>query len=129
MFLKPYYTHYLLHCLFKLDECILAHAHAHGSYQTMQDYTEALLIEYDPTVVSYEAILKLWRSQHTPYPSKRQYRSAILYRNEQQKNMAESFCANETYVDVEPVTKFYIAEEYHQNYLAKMRSSRFGTMG
>ena len=96
--------------------------HAHDSYQNIQDYTEALFIEYDPNVVSYDAILKLWRSQHTPYSSKRQYRSAILYLNEKQKESAASFCVGETYVDVEPVTKFFMAEEYHQNYLAKMRS-------
>jgi len=95
------------------------------SYDNIQDYTEALLIEFDPTVVSYKDILELWRSQHTPYPNKRQYRSALLYVNESQKAVAQEFAKNEKYVDVEPVTKFYMAEEYHQNYLKKMTSRVF----
>lgn len=94
------------------------------SYDNIQDYTEALLIEYDPAVVSYRAILDLWRSQHTPYPNKRQYRSAIMYRNEEQKKVAEESYGKEKYVDIEPATQFYMAEEYHQNYLKKMTAGR-----
>ena len=98
------------------------------SYQNIQDYTEALLIEYDPTVVSYESLLKLWRTQHTPYPNKRQYRSAIMYNDNKQKGIAEALYGHEKYVDIEPATQFFMAEEYHQNYLAKMtgRSRMFG---
>jgi len=75
------------------------------------------LIEYDPAVVSYQHILKLWRGMHTPYPSNRQYRSAIMYLNDDQKRIAEAF--SEPHVDVEPATRFFLAESYHQNYLQK----------
>lgn len=63
-----------------------------------------------------------------PYPSKRQYRSAIFYLNDEQRKIAEEFCSAMKYgkfVDVEPVTRFYMAEEYHQNFLAKQRSRVF----
>ena len=115
------YTHTAVSFDFSLF--LLAYVHTH-SYENIQDYTEALLIEFDPAVVSYESILKLWRAQHTPYPNKRQYRSAILYLNDEQKQIAEEFCRNEKYVDLEPVTKFYRAEEYHQNFLQKQMGAR-----
>ena len=83
------------------------------------------MIEYDPAVVSYQHILKLWRGMHTPYPSNRQYRSAIMYLNDDQKRIAEAFCGGDTepYVDVEPATQFFLAESYHQNYLKQMMGS------
>ena len=82
------------------------------------------MIEFDPNVVSYATILRHWRDMHTPYPNKRQYRSAILFLSEEQEMSARAFCKDEKYVDIEPVTKFYLAEEYHQNYIKKMTGSR-----
>lgn len=92
------------------------------TYQNIADYTEALLIEYDPTVVSYGDILKLWKEQASPYPCKRQYRTALWYVNESQKKVAEDFMSGMSgakYVDIEPATQFFMAEEYHQNFLEK----------
>jgi peptide-methionine (S)-S-oxide reductase len=91
------------------------------TYDNMQDYTEALLVDFDPQMISYADILTAWRQLHTPYPNKRQYRSAIMYLSEEQRKIAESMFGNEKYVDIEPATKFYLAEEYHQNYLQKMK--------
>lgn len=91
------------------------------TYDNMQDYTEALLVDFDPQMISYADILTVWRQLHTPYPNKRQYRSAIMYLSEEQRKIAESMFGNEKYVDIEPATKFYLAEEYHQNYLQKMK--------
>lgn len=82
-------------------------------------------MEFDPKVTSYENILKLWRSMHTPYPNKRQYRSAIMYLNDEQKKIAEELYGKEKYVDIEPAISFYMAEEYHQNYVNKMSSRMF----
>ena len=113
-----------------VDRCLVGYSGGEApdpTYQNIQDYTEALLIEYDPAVVSYLDILKLWRGMHTPYPSKRQYRSAVMTLNEEQQKIAEEFCASEKYVDVEPATRFYMAEDYHQNYLKKMTGSRMFT--
>ena len=60
-----------------------------------------------------------------------QYRSAIFYCNEDQRNAAlkkiEEFSKGgerKVYVDVEPVSAFYKGEEYHQNFLEKQMSAR-----
>jgi Peptide methionine sulfoxide reductase len=109
-----------------VDRCIVGYAggiQPNPNYGNIQDYTEALLIEFDPSVTSYTELLELWRSLHTPYPSKRQYRSAVMYLSEEQAKAAQEFTKGEKYVDVEPVTKFYLAEEYHQDYLKKMTAS------
>jgi peptide methionine sulfoxide reductase MsrA len=99
------------------------------SYQEIKDYTEALLIEYDATYVSYRDILQAWKEMAAPYPSKRQYRTAIFPLNEEQKAVAMDFLKSSNwserivgYVDVEIVDKFYLGEEYHQDFVAKQKS-------
>lgn len=102
------------------------------TYQNIMDSTEAFMIEFDPSLISYEDILDEWAKQHEPfYPSKCQYRSAIFYCNEDQRNAAlkkiEEFSKGgerKVYVDVEPVSAFYKGEEYHQNFLEKQMSAR-----
>lgn len=101
------------------------------TYRAIKDSTEAVLIEYDPEVISYEDILNAWKKQHYPfYPDKPQYRSAIWVRDDKEKIIAEKIVnswAFETgkkiFTDIELVTKFYRAEEYHQDYLKKQMSS------
>jgi peptide methionine sulfoxide reductase MsrA len=63
---------------------------------------------------------------HTPTRQRgRQYRSALFYADEEQKQLAEDAVRylkqqlGTVYVDIEPWTKFYRAEEYHQDYLSK----------
>jgi peptide-methionine (S)-S-oxide reductase len=95
------------------------------------DATEAFLIEFDPTVITYKEILDEWADMHAPYyPSKCQYRSAIFYSNENQRDAAKSKIAElgkggqrKVYVDIEPMSTFYRAEEYHQDFLDKQMSS------
>lgn len=102
------------------------------TYQNIMDSTEAFMVEFDPSLISYEDILDEWAKQHEPfYPSKCQYRSAIFYCNEDQRNAAlkkiEEFSKGgerKVYVDVEPVSAFYKGEEYHQNFLEKQMSAR-----
>jgi peptide-methionine (S)-S-oxide reductase len=95
------------------------------------DATEAFMVEFDPAIIPYEKILDAWADQHAPfYPSKCQYRSAIFYTSEEQLNIA-AMKINElsrggqrkVYVDLEPATSFYRAEEYHQDFLEKQMSS------
>ena len=98
------------------------------TYQSIQDTTEALLIEYDTTQTSYEKILQEWKALASPYPSTRQYRTALWYLNEQQERIAREFVSTNMpqgkYVDVEPATRFWKAEEYHQNFLQKQTGAR-----
>jgi len=87
----------------------------------------ALLVEFDPTVLTYEDLVLSWTQMHQPVSkSKCQYRSAVWYWNEEQKEVAEGVVKewraasrNELYTVVEQVTQFYRAEEYHQYFMAK----------
>lgn len=104
------------------------------TYQNIQDYTEALLVEYNPEVVSYRDVLKEWSTMDYPLvPQKKQYRSALFCINEMQLEQARDFVQGlhekysekgQVYVDVEPISAFYRAEEYHQDFLAKQKQSR-----
>jgi peptide methionine sulfoxide reductase MsrA len=116
-----------------VERCLVGYAGGEESspvsYQEIKDYTEALLIEYDSNYVSYRDILQAWKNMAAPYPSKRQYRTAIFPLNAEQKEVALDFLKSSTwserlvsYVDVEIVDKFYLGEEYHQDFLAKQTS-------
>lgn len=98
-------------------------------------HAEAIEIKYDPSVINYEGLLeKLWEF-HDPTTLNRQgpdqgtqYRSAIFYLDEVQKNLAEKSIleldASGKFKDpvvtsLEVAGKFWRAEEYHQKYLEK----------
>jgi peptide-methionine (S)-S-oxide reductase len=96
-------------------------------------HAEVVQIEYDPEVISYRKILDLFWRSHDPTTLNRQgadvgtqYRSIILYHDEEQKKEAEqSLKAAQTdynspiVTHIEPLQHFYPAEEYHQDYYAK----------
>ena len=95
-------------------------------------HAEAVQITYDKTKTSLDEIFKVFFTVHDPTTLNRQgadegtqYRSAIFYRNDEQKKEAESVIADLTkakvYSDpivtqVTPFTVFYKAEDYHQDY-------------
>ena len=100
-------------------------------------HTEAVLVVYDPALLSFEALLKVFWESHDPTQGMRQgndlgsqYRSAIYTSSEVQLRLAEA--SREAYeqalsrngygkvtteIRVEP--EFFYAEGYHQQYLAK----------
>ena len=92
------------------------------------DHTEAISIDFDPKVVSYEQLLAyFWGAHHCgSLNSSRQYRNAVFYRNEGQKTLAEASRAREAKrlgiaiedvtTGIEPVGHFTYAEDYHQKY-------------
>lgn len=98
-------------------------------------HAEAVEIEYDPEKVSYEQLLKLFWDNHDPTTPNRQgpdvgsqYRSAIFYHDEQQREAAEASkrelggagrFSRPIVTEIGPAPTFYPAEEYHQQYLAK----------
>ena len=103
------------------------------TYQNIQDATEAVLIEFDPKVISYEKLLEEWSRQHYPFmPQKTQYRSAIFVKNEKEQKLAEDLVERikketgkaRVFTDIEKAGAFYRAEEYHQDFLNK-QNSRF----
>jgi peptide-methionine (S)-S-oxide reductase len=95
-------------------------------------HAEALQIVYDPTVITYDELLEVFWEAHDPTSLNKQgndvgtqYRSAIFYHNEEQQQKAEHYKAelNKSGAYDKPIvteiaafTKFYPAEDYHQNY-------------
>ena len=95
-------------------------------------HSEALQIQYDPTQISYDELLEVFWKTHDPTTLNRQgndvgtqYRSVVYYLNETQKNLSEKYKAalNQSgaydkpiVTTIEPAGKFYVAENYHQNY-------------
>jgi peptide-methionine (S)-S-oxide reductase len=105
-------------------------------------HAEALDITYDPRRLSYGTILKLFFSiAHDPTQLNRQgndhgpqYRSAIFYKNAQEKSVAEAYIAQierdalfsaPIVTTLEPLTAFYEAEDYHQDYAARNPSQPY----
>jgi len=99
-------------------------------------HAEAIQIHYDPTKTSYEEILEVFFGTHDPTTLNRQgadvgtqYRSAIFYQDDQQKEIAEAYIKqlNESpefrrrpvVTTLEPLQEFHPAEEYHQDYFRK----------
>jgi len=97
-------------------------------------HAEAVEIVYDPAVVPYEKLLEIFFATHDPTTLNRQgadvgtqYRSAIFYHDDTQKEIAEKVIAtlNESKVFSSPIVTtlekakvFYPAENYHQDYFA-----------
>ena len=98
-------------------------------------HAEAIQIEYDPAVVSFQKLLEVFFATHDPTTLNRQgadvgtqYRSGIFYHDDEQKRVAEEVIMKLNQARVFPgpivteVTKatiFYPAEDYHQDYFAK----------
>ena len=98
-------------------------------------YAEAAQIFFDPKIISYKEILEIFFTIHDPTSLNRQgadvgtqYRSAIFYRNPEQKATAEKLIEelskeeiwnNPIVTAVEPLKVFYNAETYHKDYYKK----------
>jgi len=101
-------------------------------------HAETVRVVFDPAKVSYDALLKVFWESHDPTQGMRQgndvgtqYRSVIFYRSPAQKAAAEESrtvyekkLAEAGYgavtTEIVPAGEFYFAEEYHQQYLAKV---------
>lgn len=95
-------------------------------------HAEVVKIEFDPSIISFRDIVDLFWVAHDPTTLNQQgndvgpqYRSTIMYQNEEQKKAAEASFAEAQKVfdgkvvtEVVPLKKFYPAEDYHQDYLA-----------
>ncbi len=104
-------------------------------------HAEAVRIEFDPETVSFEDLLETFWNSHDPTTLNRQgadvgsqYRSAIFYHDEPQKEAAEKSIAgldaadsydNPVVTEIQPATEFWPAEEYHQDYFAKNPGAAF----
>ncbi|EMA11423.1 peptide-methionine (S)-S-oxide reductase [Haloarcula vallismortis] len=96
-------------------------------------HAECVQLTYDPEKVSYEELLAVHFTTHTPTTKDRegndvgtQYRSAVFYHNETQRETVEAFIEevqpgydSDIVTEVEPLETFYPAEDYHQDYFEK----------
>ncbi len=105
------------------------------TYENHEGYTEVLEIEYDTEKTSFTKMLDFFFQIHDPTTMDRQgndqglsYRSVIFYDNEEEKEEAEGFIdlvnksgrwENNVVTKLELFKKFYLAEDYHQDYLQK----------
>lgn len=107
---------------------------ADPTYESVCSHTtghaEAVEIEFDPKTVTYEMLLKHFFRMHDPTQLNRQgpdigdnYRSAIFYVDDRQREVAEQIKADEQkklqkpiVTEISAATKFYPAEDYHQKF-------------
>ena len=110
-------------------------------------HTEAVLVVFDPAVISYEELLRLFWENHDPTQENRQgndigtqYRSAVYWHEEAQQVAAEAsrdrFQAaldeaglGRITTEIAKAGEFYYAEDYHQQYLAKVPAGYCGLGG
>ena len=113
----------------------------------MTGHNEVVCVVFDPSVITYEELLKAFWESHNPTQGMRQgndagtqYRSGIYVYSEAQKQLAES--TKETYqhalseagygeitTEILDAPEFYYAEGYHQQYLAKNPNGYCGLGG
>jgi peptide-methionine (S)-S-oxide reductase len=121
----------------------------HPTYQNHPGHAEGIEITYNTDETSFRELLDYFYRMHDPSTVDRQgndrgssYRSAIFFQNKEEKQTAEEAIAlvdasgkwpNKVVTTLEPYTKFWPAEEYHQDYLVKNPNGytchfeRFGT--
>ncbi|MFK7812034.1 MAG: peptide-methionine (S)-S-oxide reductase MsrA [Maribacter sp.] len=102
----------------------------------LSSHAEAIEVYYDPEVISFTALVQVFFGSHDPTTLNRQgpdrgsqYRSVAFYKNSEEKKIIEAYIAalvEQDVYDGDPITtevteftKFWIAEEYHQDYEKK----------
>lgn len=104
-------------------------------------HAEATQITFDPNKISFGELLEIFFATHDPTTLNRQgadvgtqYRSEVFYHNEEQKKITEDYIklldSQNTFgkpvvTKVSPATKFYVAEDYHQNYYARNKEKSY----
>lgn len=96
------------------------------------DHAEVVKITYDPAIISYECLIKIFYESHDPTTLNQQgpdkgyeYRSVVFYKNEKEKSIVANYIKEleekEIYNEritttLEPFKAFYPAEDYHQDF-------------
>jgi len=111
------------------------------------NHNEVVRVVYDPSIISYEELLKVFWEGHDPTQGMRQgndvgtqYRSGIYTCSEEQRNAAEESRSvfapalgaagyGAITTEILPAPEFYFAEDYHQQYLAKTPGGYCGVGG
>lgn len=106
-------------------------------------HAEVVQLKFDPEIISFQEILEVFFHLHDPTTLNRQgadvgtqYRSVIFYHNEEQEKTAREVFreidASDLWDDplvteISPMTAFYVAEDYHQNYFQNNPSQPYCT--
>jgi peptide-methionine (S)-S-oxide reductase len=125
--------------------------HAEPDYEetctNLTGHAEVVLVVFDPAVITYEQLLKIFWEEHDPTQEMRQgndvgttYRSAIYYADDAQRTAAEA--SRDAYqqaldgagrgritTEIAPLGEFYYAEDYHQQYLERVPNGYCGLAG
>ena len=104
-------------------------------------HAEVIKIEYDPSQITFNDLLTVFFASHNPTTPNRQgadigtqYRSIILFTDEEQKREAEEFIKElnasskegaEITTEIKPLEKFYEAEDYHKDYYVKNKTAPY----
>ena len=104
-------------------------------------HAEVIRVTYDPSIISYEDLLTVFFGSHDPTTPNRQgadigeqYRSLILYGNEEEQASAERVSreiqesltdGSSVVTQIVPLGTFYPAESYHQNYFKENQSAPY----
>ena len=104
-------------------------------------HAEVVQVVYDPNVITLQDILEVFFQTHDPTTLNRQgadvgtqYRSAIFYHTEAQKEVAEKvreeldkadIWPNPIVTEISPFTSFFVAEDYHQEYFENNRDQPY----
>ena len=110
-------------------------------------HAEVVFVKFDPSTISYSELLNVFWENHDPTQGMRQgndfgtqYRSTIYTTNAEQTATAQTTCRNfqaglttagygTITTEIAPLDTFFIAEEYHQKYLAKNPDGYCGIRG
>ena len=110
----------------------------------LTSHAEAIEVYYDPEVISFTALVQVFFGSHDPTTLNRQgpdrgpqYRSVAFYKNEEEKKIIEAYIGalvDQNVYDDDPITtevtafeKFWIAEDYHQDYEKKHPNNSYIT--
>lgn len=102
-------------------------------YENIGHHAESVDVYYDPAKISFQTLVKAFFASHDPTQLNRQgndqgpqYRSIAFYRNDEEKKIIEAEIKNvsdskkypgKIVTEIKPLTKFYPAEDYHQEYI------------
>jgi peptide-methionine (S)-S-oxide reductase len=107
-------------------------------------HAEVIQVAYDPTKVSFDVLLQVFWKTHDPTTLNRQgndvgpqYRSAVFYHSDTQKDLADNYkkklnevkaYPNPVVTEITKASTFYAAEDYHQDYFNKNPTNRYCQM-
>jgi peptide-methionine (S)-S-oxide reductase len=102
-------------------------------YENIGHHAESVNVYYDPTKISFQTLVRAFFASHDPTQLNRQgndegtqYRSIAFYRNDDEKKIIEAAIrkladskkySSKIVTEIKPLTKFYPAEDYHQEYI------------